>query len=104
MPSSATDSCKTSFENSSKAFSRSRNILAERDLYPLLKAVFGAAVFINIAINPLLKPREYLLIGWADHLTLTSTQFHFMFPDSDSDLIFRRTLLGYYAEGMHAKF
>ena len=24
--------------------------------------------------------------------------------DSDSDLIFRRTLLGYYAEGMHANF
>ena len=23
---------------------------------------------------------------------------------SDSDLIFRRTLLGYYAEGMHANF
>ena len=78
MPSSAADSSNTSFEISSNAFSRSRNIVAERDLYPLLRAVIGAAVYISVTIaliapTPVLKPREYGLIGWADHLTLAST-------------------------------
>ena len=27
-----------------------------------------------------------------------------MMADTDSDLLFHRTLLGYYAEGMHANF
>ena len=75
MPSSAADSSNTSFETSSKAFSRSRKIVAERDLYPLL---IGAAVCISVEMaamvpTPILKPREYGLIGWADHLTLAST-------------------------------
>ena len=78
MPSSATDYSNTSFETSSKAFSRSRKIVAERDLYPLLRAVIVAAVCICVAIasnvpTPLLKPREYWLIVWADYLTLAST-------------------------------
>ena len=68
MSSSAADSSTTSFETSSKAFSRSRKIVAERDLYPLLRAIIGAAVCISVAIasivpTPLLKPREYGLIG-----------------------------------------
>ena len=55
----------------------SRKIVAERDWYPLLKAVMGAAVYINVVIasivpTPLLRPREYWLIGWADHLTLVA--------------------------------
>ena len=49
--------------------------VAERDLYPLLKVVIGATLCISVAMasmvpTPLLKPREYGLIGWADHLTL----------------------------------
>ena len=41
----------------------SRKIVAERDLYPLLRAVIGAAVCISVAMAsivpaPLLKPRE----------------------------------------------
>ena len=50
MPSSAADSIKTSFDTSSKAFSRYRKVVAERDLYPLLRAVIGAAVYIDVAI------------------------------------------------------
>ena len=51
---------------------------AERDLYPLLKVVIGAALCNSVAMasmvpTPLLKPKEYRLIGWADHLTLAST-------------------------------
>ena len=80
MPSNAADSSNTSFETSSKAFSRSREIVAERALYPLLKAVIGAALCTSVAMasmatTPLLKPREYGLIGWADHLTLAKYIF-----------------------------
>ena len=78
MPSSAADSSNTSFETSSKAFSRSRKIVSERNLYPLLRAVIGASVCISVLMTsivptPLLKPREYGLIGWADHLTQAIT-------------------------------
>ena len=71
MPSSAADSSNTSFETSSKNFSRSRKIVTER-------AVIGAAVCISVAMasmvpTSLLKHREYELIGWAEHLTLAST-------------------------------
>ena len=74
MPSSVAES----FDTSSKAFSRSMKIVAEQDVYPLLMAVIGAAVCIDVTMasivpTPLLKPRECGLIGWADHLTLTST-------------------------------
>ena len=53
-------------------------IVAERELYPLLREVIGATVCISVEMasivpTPLLKPREYVLIGWADHLTLAST-------------------------------
>ena len=78
MPSSVADSSNTSFETSSKTLSRSRKIVAERPLYPLLRTVIGAAVCISVAMasivpTPLLKPREYGVIGWANHLTLAST-------------------------------
>ena len=77
MPSGAANSNKTSFDTSSNTFSRSRNIVVQRDLYPLQKAVIGASVCINVAIasivsTPLLKHREYLLIDWAYHLTMAS--------------------------------
>ena len=57
---------------------RSRKIVPERDLYPFLKSVIEAAVCISAAMasivpTAILKPREYGLIGWADHLTLSST-------------------------------
>ena len=67
---------------SSKVFSRSRKIVTEQDLCPLLKAVIGAPVCINVAIalidpTPLMKHKEFWLIGWADHFTLISTnRFH----------------------------
>ena len=53
-------------------------IVAERELYPLLRAVIRVAVCISVAMasiipTPLLKPREYGLIGGADNLTLAST-------------------------------
>ena len=48
MSSSTADSSKTYFDTCSKAFSRSMKIVAERDLYPLLMAVFGAAVYIML--------------------------------------------------------
>ena len=62
MPISAADSSKTSFDTSTNAFSRYRKIVAERDLYPLLRVFIGAAVYINAAMalivpTPLLKPR-----------------------------------------------
>ena len=61
MPSRAADFSKTYFDTSSKDFSRSRKIVAERDLYPVLKPFIGAAVCINVAMasnvpTPLLKP------------------------------------------------
>ena len=37
MPSRAADFSKTSFDTNLKDFSRSRKIVAERDLYPVLK-------------------------------------------------------------------
>ena len=40
--------------------------------------------------------------GSGAHLRHTRQPSRFLKPDSD--LIFRRTLLGYYAEGMHANF
>ena len=78
MHSSAADSSRTSFKTSSKDFSKYRKFVAERDLYPLLMAIIGPAVYINVArapivTIPLLKHREHGLIGWADHLTLVST-------------------------------
>ena len=42
MPSSAADSSNTSFKTISMAFSRSSKIMAERDLYPLLRTFIGA--------------------------------------------------------------
>ena len=53
-------------------------MVTARLLYPLLKVVIGAALCTRVAMasmvpTPLLKPREYGLIGWADHLTLAST-------------------------------
>ena len=70
MPSSAIDSSRTSFDTSPKAFLRSRKIVADRDLYTLLREVIGAAVYItatraSIVSTPLLQPRESGLIGWA---------------------------------------
>ena len=48
MPSSVTDYSNTYFETSSKAFSRSRTIVAEQDLYLLLRTVVGATVCISV--------------------------------------------------------
>ena len=50
-------------------------------------AVIGAAVYINVARasivpNPLLKPKEYGLIGWVDHLTLVSTNRSMTFENA----------------------
>ena len=78
MSSSDANSSNTSFETRSKNFSRSKKIVAERDLYPILISAIGAAVCISVAMASivrtlLLKPREYGLIGWADHLTMAST-------------------------------
>ena len=89
MSSSTADSSNTSFETILKAFSRSRKIVAERDLYPLLRAVIGAAVCISVAMTsivptPLLKPREYGLIDWADHLTLARTNRSMTFEKAGS--------------------
>ena len=49
MPSSAADSSRISSDTSSNAFSMSRKIVSEQDLYPLLRAVIGSAVYINVA-------------------------------------------------------
>ena len=62
MPSSAADSSKTF-----KGFSMSMRIVDERELYPLQKAVIGAAVCIYVVIasivrTPLPRPREQWLI------------------------------------------
>ena len=67
----------------------SRKIVSERDFYPLLRAVIGAAVYINVAMasivrTPLLKPRVYGLIGWTDHLTLVSTNRFMTFENAGS--------------------
>ena len=84
MPCSAADSSRTSFDTRSKDFYRSRKIV-----YPLLRAVIGAAVYINVARasivpTPFLKPRECGLIGWADHLTLVSTNRSMTFENTGS--------------------
>ena len=62
----------------------------ERELYPLLRTVIGAAVCISVAMasivpTPLLKPIEYGLIGWADHLTLASTNRSMTFEKAGSN-------------------
>ena len=90
MPSSAADSSNTSFQTSSKAFSRSRNIVAELELHPPLRAVIGAAVCMSVAISSIvptqiLKPREYGLIGWADHLNLASTNRFMTFEEKNRE-------------------
>ena len=97
MTSSAADSSNTSFETSSKAFSRSRKIVTERDLYPLLRVVIGADVCTSVAMasmvpTPLLKHREYGLIGWEDHLTLASTNRSMTFEMTGSSEIGRCVL------------
>ena len=89
MPNSDADSSNTSFETSSRTFSMSWKIVAERDLYPLPRAVIGPAVCISFAmasivLTPLLKPREYGLIGWADHLTLAKTNRSMIFEKAGS--------------------
>ena len=38
----------------------------------------------SIVPTPLLKPREYELIGWADHLTLCSTNRSMTFKNAGS--------------------
>ena len=38
----------------------------------------------SIVPTPLLKPREYGLIGWADHLTLVSTNRSMTFVNTGS--------------------
>ena len=78
MPSNDADSSNTSLETSSKAFSMSRKMITARLLNARLKVVIGAALCTRVAMasmvpTPLRKPREYGLIGWADHLTLAST-------------------------------
>ena len=60
-----------------------------KSLHPLLRAVIGAAVCISVAMasivpTPPLKPREYGLIGWADHLTLASTNRSMTFEKAGS--------------------
>ena len=60
MHSSAAYSRNTSFETSSNAFSRSRKIVAERDLYPLLRAVIGAAVCISVAMASIVPTSVFL--------------------------------------------
>ena len=90
MPSSAADSSRTSVDTSS----RSRKIVPERDLYHILRAYIGASVYIDVARasivpTPFLKPREYGLIGWADHLTLVSTNRSMTFENAGSSEIGR---------------
>ena len=78
---------KTSFDTSSITFLRSRQIVAERDLYPVLKPFIGATVCINVASivpTPLLKPRLYWLIDWMDYLTLASTHCSITSEDTGS--------------------
>ena len=63
--------------------------VAERELYPLLREVIGAAMCISVAMasivpTPLLKPREYGLIGWVDHLSLASTNRFMTFEKAES--------------------
>ena len=104
MPSSAADYSKTSFETSSKTFSRSRKIVAELDLYPLLRVVIGAAVCISstmpsIVPTPLLKHRAYRLIGSADHLTLASTNRFMTFEKAGSSEM-GRCILSFFGIGI----
>ena len=85
-------------------FSRSRKIVAEQDLYPLLRAVIGAVVYINvvrasIVPTPLLKPREYKLIGWEDHLTLISTNRSMTFENAGSSEM-GRCVLSFFGIGI----
>ena len=90
MPSSAADFSRTYLDTSSKAISRSKKIVAEKDLCHILKALIGAAVCSNVAIAsivPTLKHREYSLVGWADYLTLASTIHSITFEKAGSNEI-----------------
>ena len=94
----------SSTTDSSKTFSRSRKIMAERDLYPLLRAVIGAAMYIivaraSIVSTPLLKPRELGLIGWADYLTLVSTNRSMTFENAGSSKM-GRCVLSFFGIGI----
>ena len=60
-----------------------------RPSYIALVSIFFSAVCISVAMalivpTPLLKPREYGLIGWADHLTLASTNRSMTFEKDGS--------------------
>ena len=71
--------------------------MAERDLYPLLKVVIGAALCIRVAMasmvpTPFLKSTEYGLIGWADHLTMASTNRSMTLESAESSEIGRCVL------------
>ena len=104
MPCSATDSNNTPFETITKAFSMSRKIVAERDFNPLLRAVIGAAVCNSFAMasivpTPLLKPREYGLIGGSDHLTLASTNCSMTFEKAGSSEM-GRCILSFFGIGI----
>ena len=55
MPSSASDSSKNCFDTSSNAFSWSRKIVAERDLYAVLKEFIVAAVCINVTMASIVR-------------------------------------------------
>ena len=90
MTSSVADSSKTLFDTGSKAIWMSRYIVAERDLYPVLKAFVGAAVYINVAMvsivsTPHLKHREYWLTWRAYHLAMASTNQSNTFQNSGSN-------------------
>ena len=89
MPSSTADSSKTSFDTSWNTFLRPSNVVVERDWYHLLMTVIGTAVCISVAMasivtTPFLKPTEYGLIGWADHLTLARTNRSMTFKNAGS--------------------
>ena len=79
-------------------------IVAERELYPFLRAVIGAAVCISVAMasidpTPLLDPIEYGLIGWTDHLTMTNTNCSMTFEKAGSSET-RRYVLSFFRIGI----
>ena len=67
-------------------------IVAERELYHSLYqsleplCVLGISIAIaSIVPTPFLKPREFVLIGWEDHLTLASTNRSMTFEKARSN-------------------
>ena len=75
-------------------------------MYPVLKAFIAAAVCFNVGkasiiTTPIMNSREDSLIGWADHLTLVSTNRSITFENAGSSEMGRCILYIFFLNGIN---